>query len=44
MAMDNEALSIRQVEKIQIKLSEKKIKTIKFKDNSFWQKVKRNFL
>ena len=44
MAMDNEALSIRHVEKIQIKLSGKKIKTIKLKDNSFWEKVKRNFL
>src|SRR3954470_10706196 len=44
MAMDNEALSIRHVEKIQIKLSGKKIKTIKLKDNSFWEKVRRNFL
>jgi len=44
MAMDNEALSIRHVEKIQIKLSEKKIKTVKLKDNSFWGRVKWNFL
>ena len=44
MAIDNEALSIRQVEKIQINLSDKKIKTIKLKDNTFWHKVKRNFL
>ncbi|WP_338449119.1 NAD kinase [Niallia oryzisoli] len=44
MAMDNEALSIQHVEKIQIKLSDKKIKTIKLKHNSFWDKVKRNFL
>jgi len=44
MAMDNDALSIRHVEKIQIKLSGKKIKTIKLKDNSFWEKVRRNFL
>ena len=44
MGMDNEALSIRHVEKIQIKLSEQKIKTLKLKDNSFWEKVKRTFL
>jgi len=44
MGMDNEALSIRHVEKVDIKLSEKRIKTIKLKDNSFWEKVKRTFL
>lgn len=44
MAIDNEAISTRQVEKIQIKLSEKKIKTVKLKDNTFWHKVQRNFL
>jgi NAD+ kinase len=44
MGMDNEALSIQHVEKIQIKLSDKKIKTVKLKDNSFWEKVKKNFL
>ncbi|QED48939.1 NAD kinase [Cytobacillus dafuensis] len=44
MGMDNEALSIQHVEKIDIKLSDKKIKTVKLKDNSFWEKVKRTFL
>jgi NAD+ kinase len=44
MAMDNEALSIRHVENIEIKLSNKKIKTLKTEDNSFWHKVKRTFL
>jgi NAD+ kinase len=46
MGMDNEALSIRHVEKIQVKLGEKKIKTVKLKDNSnsFWEKVRKNFL
>jgi NAD+ kinase len=44
MGMDNEALSIQHVEKIDIKLSEKIIKTVKLKDNSFWEKVKRSFL
>jgi NAD+ kinase len=44
MGMDNEALSIQHVEEIKIKLSEKKIKTVKLKDNSFWEKVQRTFL
>lgn len=41
MAADNEALGIRQVENINIVLSEKTIKTVKLKDNSFWEKVQR---
>ncbi|MEH7387424.1 NAD kinase [Bacillus sp. JJ1521] len=41
---DNEALSIRNVKQIDIRLSEKRIKTVKLKDNSFWEKVKRTFL
>ncbi|MRX71723.1 NAD kinase [Bacillus lacus] len=44
IGMDNEALSIRHVEKLEISLSGKKIKTVKLKDNSFWEKVKRTFL
>ncbi|AZU63616.1 NAD kinase [Neobacillus mesonae] len=44
MGMDNEALSIREVDHIQIELSNKKLKTLKLKDNSFWEKVKRTFL
>ncbi|WP_243291033.1 NAD kinase [Bacillus sp. FJAT-47783] len=44
IGMDNEALSIRHVENIDISLGSKKIKTVKLKDNSFWQKVKRTFL
>lgn len=44
MGMDNEALSIQHVEDIKVKLSNKVIKTVKLKDNSFWEKVKRSFL
>lgn len=44
MGMDNEALSIKHVEKIEVTLSEKQIKTVKLRDNSFWEKVKRTFL
>lgn len=44
MAADNEAMGIRRVEHIEIKLSDKKIKTVKLKDNSFWEKVARIYL
>ncbi|GIN72980.1 NAD kinase 2 [Bacillus sp. J14TS2] len=44
MGMDNEALSVQHVEKVDIQLSEQRIKTIKLKNNSFWEKVKRTFL
>lgn len=44
IGMDNEALSIRHVQQIDIQLGKKKIKTVKLKDNSFWDKVKRTFL
>ncbi|GMB07331.1 NAD kinase [Thermolongibacillus altinsuensis] len=44
IGMDNEALSIQHIEKIEITLSGKIIKTVKLKDNSFWEKVKRTFL
>ncbi|MBS4208751.1 NAD kinase [Bacillus sp. FJAT-50079] len=44
MGMDNEALSVQQVEKVEIQLTDKRIKTVKLKNNSFWEKVKRTFL
>lgn len=44
MGLDNEALSIQHTDFISIKLSEKVVKTIKVKENSFWHKVRRNFL
>ncbi|MFK2824679.1 NAD kinase [Bacillus sp. B190/17] len=44
MGLDNEAMSIQHIEEIKISLSEKRIKTVKLKDNSFWHKVKRSFL
>jgi NAD+ kinase len=44
IGMDNDALSIRHVEKIELSLSHSIIKTVKLKDNSFWEKVKRTFL
>lgn len=44
MSTDNEALSIQHVESVSIKLSDKVIKTVKLKNNSYWEKVKRSFL
>jgi len=44
VSMDNEALAISRVEKVHVKLSNKQIKTIKLKNNSFWHKVQRTFL
>ncbi|MED3647200.1 NAD kinase [Halalkalibacterium halodurans] len=41
---DNEALSIRHAEDIKIRLSDKQVKVLKLKDNTFWHKVQRNFL
>lgn len=43
-AADNEALGIRKVENVDIVLSEKTIKTVKLKNNSFWEKVQRIYL
>ena len=44
IGMDNEALSVRNVLKLEYSLSDQPIKTVKLKDNSFWEKVKRSFL
>lgn len=44
IGLDNEAFNSRHIEKIEIKLSKKVIKTVKLKDNSYWEKVKRTFL
>ncbi|MBM7660530.1 NAD+ kinase [Bacillus mesophilus] len=44
IGMDNEALGISHVEQIVIQLTDKRIKTVKLKDNSYWEKVKRTFL
>ncbi|MDA7027230.1 NAD kinase [Bacillus sp. CLL-7-23] len=44
IGLDNEAFSMMHVKEIEVKLSKKMIKTVKLKDNSFWEKVKRTFL
>lgn len=44
MGLDNEALGISHVKEVDLVLSHKIVKTVKLKDNSFWEKVKRTFL
>ena len=44
MSMDNEALSVQNTEKVSVRLSDKKINTIRLHNNTFWHKAQRNFL
>lgn len=44
IGLDNEAYSIRNVKNLTVTLSEKVIKTVKLKNNSYWDRVKRTFL
>ncbi len=44
MGMDNESLSIQHVKTVNVELSDRIIKTVKLKNNSFWEKVKRIYL
>jgi NAD+ kinase len=44
IGLDNEAFSIRSNKELKISLPEKRIKTVKLKNNSFWHKVQRSFL
>lgn len=44
IGLDNEAYSIQNIKRINVTLSDKVIKTVKLKNNSFWDRVKRTFL
>ncbi|GAA0484308.1 NAD kinase [Salinibacillus aidingensis] len=44
IGLDNEAYSIRNIKTLDMSLSKKHIKTIKLKNNTFWDRVKRTFL
>ncbi|PAV30145.1 NAD kinase [Virgibacillus profundi] len=44
IGLDNEAYSIKNIKDITITLSDKVIKTVKLKNNSYWDRVKRTFL
>ncbi|AQL56489.1 NAD kinase [Abyssicoccus albus] len=44
IGLDNEALSVRNIDQIKAKLSSKSIQTLRLNDNSFFQKLQRNFL
>lgn len=44
VSLDNEALNIRSNKTFGFSLPDKRIKTVKLKHNSFWEKVQRSFL
>lgn len=44
IGLDNEAYSIRNIKHLSVTLSDKVIKTVKLKNNSYWDRVKRTFL
>lgn len=44
IGLDNEAYSVRNVRDLNVTLSDKLIKTVKLKDNSYWERVRRTFL
>lgn len=44
IGLDNEAYSIRNIRKVTVSLSDKVVKTVKLKNNSYWDRVKRTFL
>ncbi|WLR46014.1 NAD kinase [Halobacillus litoralis] len=44
IGMDNEAFSVRNIRDVTINLSENVIKTVKLKNNTYWDRVKRTFL
>ncbi|WP_138415287.1 NAD kinase [Aquibacillus sediminis] len=44
VGLDNEAYSIRNIKDLTITLSDKVVKTVKLKNNSYWDRVKRTFL
>ncbi|GGB27341.1 NAD kinase [Virgibacillus dakarensis] len=44
IGLDNEAFPIKNIKNITVTLSDKVIKTVKLKNNSYWDRVKRTFL
>src|SRR5699024_11575957 len=44
IGLANEAYSVRNIKRITVSLSDKVDKTVKLKNNSYWDRVKRTFL
>src|SRR5699024_6351514 len=42
--LDNEAYSIRNIKNITVSMGDKVIKTVKLKNNTYWDRVRRTFL
>src|SRR5690625_1002204 len=44
IGLDNEAYSVRNIKHLSVTLSDKVIKTVRLKNNSYWDRVRRTFL
>lgn len=44
IGLDNEAYPIRNIQSVSVSLSNRVVKTVRLKDNSYWDRVKRTFL
>ncbi|WP_067727524.1 NAD kinase [Oceanobacillus damuensis] len=44
ISLDNEALPIRKIQSIEVSMDDSVIKTVKLKNNTYWDRVKRTFL
>lgn len=44
MSLDNEAVAVQNTDKVQVKISDKVIHTLRLPNNTFWHKTQRNFL
>lgn len=44
IGLDNEAYPIRHIQSVSVSLSDRVVKTVRLKDNSYWDRVKRTFL
>ena len=44
IGLDNEAYSVKNIKDITVTLSDKVVKTVKLKNNSYWDRVRRTFL
>ncbi|MFC3040130.1 NAD kinase [Virgibacillus xinjiangensis] len=44
IGLDNEAYPIQNIKDVEVTLSDKMIKTVKLKHNSYWERVRRTFL
>ncbi|MFD2829075.1 NAD kinase [Corticicoccus populi] len=44
MSLDNEAVAVQNTDRVEIKVSDRTIQTLRLPNNTFWHKTQRNFL